>query len=264
MVTEIQNGAEKVEETKVYSAVTSPYTGFDGQYIGGLWRPGKQGGKIVDTDPYSGETLTEIAPANRQDLDEAYQSAAKAQVHWAALLPTERATVMHRAAAVMENRHEEVVSWLIRESGSTRVKAELEWKYVRFITLEAASFPHRVEGRMLPLDEPGKESRAYRQPLGVIGVISPWNFPMYLAHRSIGPALALGNGVVVKPAKDTPVTGGLLIAKIFEEAGLPPGLLNIVVGPVEEIGDAFTLHSIPRLISFTGSPRWADVSGNSL
>jgi aldehyde dehydrogenase (NAD+) len=158
-----------------------------------LWRPGKQGLKAIDTDPYSGETLTEIAQASQQDLDDAYQSAAKAQVHWAGLLPTERATVMHRAAAVIEKRREEIVNWLIREFGSTRVKAELEWKYVRFITLEAASFPHRVEGRMLPLDEPGKESRAYRQPLGVIGVISPWNFPMYLAHRSIGPALALGN-----------------------------------------------------------------------
>jgi hypothetical protein len=71
---------------------------------------------------------------------------------------------------------------------------------VQAVTLEAASFPHRVEGRLLPLDEARKESRAYRQPLGVIGVISPWNFPMYLSHRSIGPALALGNAVVVKPA----------------------------------------------------------------
>jgi aldehyde dehydrogenase (NAD+) len=76
---------------------------------------------------------------------------------------------------------------------------------------------------------------------------------MYLSHRSIGPALALG--VVVKPAEDTPVTGGLLIAKICEEAGLPPGLLNVVIGPIQEIGDPFTLHSIPRLISFTGSTK---------
>jgi aldehyde dehydrogenase (NAD+) len=110
-------------------------------------------------------------------------------------------------------------------------------------------------GRILPLEEVGKESRAYRQPLGVIGVISPWNFPMYLSHRSIGPALALGNAVVVKPAEDTPVTGGLLIAKIYEEAGLPPGLLNVVIGDVKDIGGPFTLHPVPRLISFTGSTR---------
>jgi aldehyde dehydrogenase (NAD+) len=232
-----------------------PYSGFNGQYISGTWRPGKQGGIREDTDPYSGDTLAEIVLANVDDLDEAYRSAAKAQIGWAALLPSERAAVMLRSAAIMEARRQEIIGWLIRESGSTRFKAELEWQFLHSITLEAASFPHRAEGRILPIDETGKESRAYRQPLGVIGVISPWNFPMYLSHRSIGPALALGNGVVVKPAEDTPVTGGLLIAKIYEEAGLPPGLLNVVIGDVKEIGDAFTLHPIPRLISFTGSTK---------
>jgi delta 1-pyrroline-5-carboxylate dehydrogenase len=83
----------------------------------------------------------------------------------------------------------------------------------------------------------------------------PWNFPMFLSHRSIAPALALGNAAVVKPAAETPVTGGLLLAKIYEEAGLPPGLLNVVIGPISEIGDLFTTHPIPRLISFTGSTR---------
>lgn len=229
------------------------YQGFNGQYIDGSWRPGKHGGVRVDTDPYSGATLAETVMANQRDLDEAYHAAAKAQVSWAARLPAERAAVMLRSASIIEARHGEIVDWLIRESGSTRVKAELEWQFVHAVTLEAASFPHRMEGRILPLDEAGKESRAYRQPLGVIGVISPWNFPMYLSHRSIGPALALGNAVVVKPAQDTPVTGGLLVAKIYEEAGLPPGLLNVVIGPSSEIGDPFTTHPIPRLISFTGS-----------
>ncbi len=231
------------------------YTGFDGQYINGAWRAGKQGGVQTDTDPYNGETLAEQVMANQGDLDEAYRAAAKAQVAWAAQLPAERAAVMQRAVRIMEVRHDEIVDWLVREAGSTCMKAELEHQYVRAVTVEAASFPYRVEGRILPLDEAGKESRAYRQPLGVIGVISPWNFPMYLSQRSIAPALALGNGVVVKPAEDTPVTGGLLIAKIFEEAGLPAGLLNVVIGPISEIGDAFTLHPVPRLISFTGSTR---------
>ncbi len=239
----------------VTSNSSRPYSGFNGQYISGSWRSGKQGETREDTDPYSGEVLAEIVLGNESDLDEAYRSAAKVQVAWAARLPSDRAAVMLRAAAVMQERRQEIVDWLIRESGSTRFKAELEWQFVRSIILEAASFPHRVEGRILPLDEAGKESRAYRQPLGVIGVISPWNFPMHLSHRSIGPALALGNGVVVKPAEDTPVTGGLLIAKIYEEAGLPPGLLNIVVGEVKDIGDAFTLHPIPSLISFTGSTK---------
>jgi aldehyde dehydrogenase (NAD+) len=119
--------------------------------------------------------------------------------------------------------------------------------------LEAASAPYRVQGRILPSDIPGKENRVYRQPVGVVGVISPWNFPLHLSNRSVAPALAVGNAVVIKPASDTPVTGGLLLAKIFEEAGLPPGVLSVIVGPGSVIGDAFVLHPVPRVMSFTGS-----------
>src|SRR4029453_9026468 len=121
------------------------------------------------------------------------------------------------------------------------------------VTLEASTFPSRVEGPIVPTDIAGKESRVYRQPVGVVGMISPWNFPVHLCSRSIAPALALGNGVVIKPASDTPVTGGLLLAKIYEEAGLPPGVLNVIVAQGSEIGDAFVKHPIPRVISFTGS-----------
>jgi aldehyde dehydrogenase (NAD+) len=231
------------------------YTELDHQYIGGIWRHGHEGSKLIDTDPFTGETLTEIVQANKEDLDEAYQSASKAQISWAAKSPAQRAAIMLRSSRIIEQRRDEIVDWLIKESGSTRMKAELEWQWVHSLTVEAASYPHRLEGKILPIDEFGKESRAYKQPLGVIGVISPWNVPMILSQRSVAPALALGNAVVVKPAEDTPVSGGFLLAKIYEEAGLPPGVLNVVIGPIEQIGDAITLHPIPRLISFTGSTR---------
>ncbi|MBF2934476.1 aldehyde dehydrogenase family protein [Pseudomonas aeruginosa] len=107
--------------------------------------------------------------------------------------------------------------------------------------------------RIVESDVPGKESRVYRSAIGVVGVISPWNFPLHLTQRSIAPALALGNAVVVKPASDTPVCGGLLLARIFEEAGLPAGLFSVVVGPGSEIGDAFVEHPVPGLVTFTGS-----------
>jgi aldehyde dehydrogenase (NAD+) len=228
---------------------------FTGQYIAGRWRAGRAGTSMADTNPYNGQLLTEIACASTDDLNEAYRASAQTQIDWARLLPDERAAVMYRAVAVMDRRHAEIVDWLIAESGSTRIKAELEWASVRGCTLAAATMPSRVAGRILPINIPGKESRVYRSPIGVVGVISPWNFPMHLTNRSVAPALALGNGVVVKPAEDTPVTGGLLLASIYEEAGLPPGLLNIVVGEVSEVGDAFTLHEIPKFISFTGSTR---------
>jgi aldehyde dehydrogenase (NAD+) len=93
----------------------------------------------------------------------------------------------------------------------------------------------------------------YRKPVGVVGVISPWNWPMQLTNRSLAMALAVGNAVVVKPASDTPVTGGLLLARLFEEAGLPAGVLSVLVGSGSEIGDAFVTHAAPRVISFTGS-----------
>ena len=229
------------------------YSGFDGQFIGASWRSGRRGKSLKDTDPYTGETIAEIALANMSDLDEAYQAAERAQPAWAESLPETREKVMLRSAEIMQTRHDEIIDWLVHEAGSTRIKAEVEWQMLYGITLEAATFCHRVSGRILPINEPGKESRAYRQPIGVIGVISPWNFPIYLAHRSVGPALALGNAVVVKPSHDTPITGGLLLGKVYEEAGLPPGLLNVVIGSSSEIGQAFVQHDVPGLISFTGS-----------
>lgn len=231
----------------------SPYSNFDRLLINGQWRHGK-GAKILrDLNPYDGSTLVEIPHANRDDMDEAYHCAAKAQQAWAALIPGERAAIMRRAAQVMEARREEIVSWIIHESGGTRIKANLEWNAVHGVLLEAATLPYLVEGRILPADIPGKESRMYRKPVGVVGVISPWNWPFQLTARSAAPALAVGNAVVVKPASDTPVTGGLLFAKILEEAGLPAGVLSVIVGAGSEIGDAFVTHPIPRVISFTGS-----------
>nr|WP_298720821.1 aldehyde dehydrogenase family protein [uncultured Steroidobacter sp.] len=229
------------------------FSGFECQFIDGAWRSGQGEGRLADHNPYSGELLTEIPHANERDVDDAHAAAVKAQRAWAERLPSERSMIMRQAATVMEARHDEIVDWLIKEAGSTRIKAELEWAAVHAVMLEAAFAPYRVEGRILPSDVPGKECRVYSQPVGVVGVISPWNWPLQLSNRSVAPALALGNAVVLKPASDTPVTGGLLLAKIFEEAGLPAGVLNVVVGAGSSIGDAFVRHPASRVISFTGS-----------
>ncbi|MCO5094688.1 MAG: aldehyde dehydrogenase family protein [Xanthomonadaceae bacterium] len=221
--------------------------------IAGKWREGASGRRLEVTNPFSGQKLLDIAMASKANLDEAYRAAAKAQPDWAAKGPGERAAVMHRAVAIFDARRDEIIDWLVRESGSTRIKAAIEWGSARAITLEAAGMPSRSHGRVLASDVPNKQSLVYRQPLGVVGVISPWNFPLHLSIRSVAPALALGNAVVVKPASDTPVTGGLLLARIFEEAGVPPGVLSVLVGAGSEIGDAFVEHPVPAFISFTGS-----------
>lgn len=223
------------------------------QFIGGTWRQGRSERTLTLTNPYNQQILGSVRQATIEDLNDAYTAAATAQKEWAAQPPAIRQGVLLRAAEILQERRDDIVSWLVAESGSTLLKANIEVSAARAITLEAASFPYRVHGRILESDVQGKENRVYRVPLGVVGVISPWNFPLHLSQRSVAPALALGNAVVLKPASDTAVTGGLLIGKIFEEAGLPAGVLNVVAGAGSEIGDAFVEHEIPSLISFTGS-----------
>ncbi|WP_334185500.1 aldehyde dehydrogenase family protein [Novosphingobium sp.] len=228
---------------------------FIGQYIDGEWCAGSSVARIPDLNPYDGSIVADLALASLDDLDRAYQAAAKAQKSWAKTLPSQRSELFSRSLSIVERRRDEIVGWLVRETGSTILKATVEWSALRSGMLEAVALPSRVEGKIMPIDVQGKQSFVFREPLGVIGVISPWNFPMHLSNRAVAPALAVGNAVVVKPSEESPITGGLLLASIYEEAGLPPGLLNVVVGDVAEIGDAFTLHDIPRLISFTGSTR---------
>ena len=232
---------------------TQAYRDFHLQYIAGDWQSGQDDSVNKDSNPYNGETLVEIKQATKAQLDTAYEAAQNAQKEWAQTLPAERAALLYKVVDILDNRQDEIVDWLIKESGSTRIKAMVEFNVARAITLEAATFPNRVHGEIRPSNTPGKENFVYREPIGVVAVISPWNFPFHLTQRSIAPAIALGNAVVLKPASDTPVTGGLLLAKIFEEAGLPKGLLNVVVGAGNAIGDAIVTHDTPSLVSFTGS-----------
>ncbi|MFZ3144233.1 aldehyde dehydrogenase family protein [Psychrobacter glacincola] len=239
--------------TETKSPQVNTYTDFHLQYIAGEWKNGDDDSINTNTNPFNGETLVEIQQATDKQLDDAYQAASQAQKQWAQQTPNERAAILYKVVSIFDQRQDEIVDWLIKESGSTRIKAMVEFSGARAITLEAASFPNRVHGEIRASNTPGKENFIYREPMGVIAVISPWNFPLHLTQRSIAPALALGNAVVLKPASDTPITGGLLLAKIFEEAGLPKGLLNVVVGSGSEIGDAMVTHHVPSLVSFTGS-----------
>lgn len=229
------------------------YQDFHLQLLAGEWREGSGEASLPVVNPYTEQTLLTIRSANANDLDLTYRKAAQAQIAWADTPPSERAALMLRVVAIFDKRKDEIIDWLIHEAGSTRLKAIIEWGSARGITLEAASMPSRSHGATLASDIPGKENLVYRRPLGVVGVISPWNFPLHLSQRSVAPALALGNAVVIKPASDTPITGGLLLGRIFEEAGLPAGLLSVVVGPGSAIGDDFVVHPVPALISFTGS-----------
>ncbi len=231
----------------------APYTDIDKQYIAGEWCSGSGETSLENKDPYTGKTLFTMRSANAGDVDRAYRSAEDAQHAWAALPPQARSAVLQTAATIFAARKDEAIGWIIRESGKTRIAAEIEHMLVHAGMLEAASYPSRIVGEILPSSIPGMETRVYRDPIGVVGIISPFNFPMQLANRSIAPAIGTGNAIVVKPASDTPVCGALFLAKIYEEAGLPKGVFNAVIGAGSEIGDSIIEHPVPRAISFTGS-----------
>jgi aldehyde dehydrogenase (NAD+) len=234
-------------------SVHTDYDGFDTMPIGDTWRTGSAGTVLTDLDPWDDTVLAKIPQAAESDVEKAYTSALTAERAWGAAGPEQRAAVMRNAAEILAARHDEIARWITQESGGTVAKVEIELAVVRAGLLEAASMPHRVAGRILASDIPGKENRVYRRPVGVVCLISPWDFPMYLTNRTLAPALALGNAVVLKPSSNTPVCGGLLLAKLFEEAGLPPGVLNVVVGRAAVIGDVLVSHPAARVVSFTGS-----------
>ncbi|MEV8036773.1 aldehyde dehydrogenase family protein [Streptomyces sp. NPDC002742] len=235
--------------------MSSYFTDLAQQYIDGEWRPGTGSWDIIDFNPYDGEKLASITIATVDEVDEAYRAAERAQKKWGATNAYARRAVFEKALAVIDEREAEIADVIIAELGGTRLKAAFEIHLVREFLRESVQLALRPEGKIIPSPVDGKENRLYRVPVGVVGVISPFNFPLLLSIKSVAPALALGNGVVLKPHQNTPIVGGSLVAKIFEEAGLPGGLLNVVITDIAEIGDAFIEHPVPKVISFTGSDK---------
>ncbi|WP_326651649.1 MULTISPECIES: aldehyde dehydrogenase family protein [unclassified Streptomyces] len=233
----------------------SLFTELAHQYIDGEWRPGSGSWDIIDFNPYDGEKLASIPVATAVEVDQAYRAAERAQEGWAATNPYTRRLVFERALRVIEDREQEITETIIAELGGTHLKAAFELHLAKEFLREAVQLALRPEGRILPSPTDGKENRVYRLPVGVVGVISPFNFPFLLSIKSVAPALALGNAVVLKPHQNTPICGGSLVAKVFEEAGLSAGLLNVVITDIAEIGDALIAHPVPKAISFTGSDK---------
>jgi benzaldehyde dehydrogenase (NAD) len=207
---------------------------------------------IESTEPATGEVLGTAGAGNADAVARAAASAARAQRGWAATPISERAAVVRRAAELIEKHRPELIQWLVRESGSIPPKADNELSAsIGQFEMAAALISHPL-GQVLPSLTPGRSSMARRVPVGVVGVICPWNFPVVLPARSVGPALALGNAVILKSDPNTPISGGVLMARIFEEAGLPEGLLHVMGGGAE-VGQALVEDPNVRMISFTGS-----------
>lgn len=222
---------------------------WSGSIFFGDWREASAQAPVVE--PATGAELGRIGLAAVADVSVAAELAVAAQREWANTSHEERAAVMRRAGLLWEEHASEVEDWIVRESGSVPPKAHIETHTAAQECFEAAALPSRPPGELLATSFP-QLSMARRRPVGVVAVISPFNFPLILAIRSVAPALALGNAVILKPDPRTAVCGGISIARIFEEAGLPKGLLHVLPGGAE-VGAALVEDPRVPVISFTGS-----------
>ena len=225
---------------------------YDKLYIDGEWVEGTSGKVMEDICPMDNSVLYTYKAAGKEDVDRAYEAARKAQPGWAATTPGEKAAMLEKLAQAIEEMSDEIADLLICEGGSTAPKVGFEISTCINICKQAMKFPYLMRGETIASDIPGKQNFTFKVPKGVIGVIAPWNVPLVLAMRSIVPAVATGNTVVLKPASDTPGTA-FIIGKFFEKAGFPKGVYNAVAGKGSDIGDYFVEHPVPDAISFTGS-----------
>jgi benzaldehyde dehydrogenase (NAD) len=220
---------------------------------------GELHGDAAIVEPATGNELGRTGVADAADVARVSAEAAAAQRDWAATSFEERAAVLRRAGGLIERHSGELRDWVVRETGAVPAMAEFAIGVAAQECYEAAALASRPLGEILPTNQP-RLSLLRRVPVGVVGVISPFNVPLILSIRSVAPAIALGNAVVLKPDLRTPVSGGFAIAAVFEQAGLPPGLLRVVPGGAEA-GGALIADPHVRVISFTGSTATGRVVG---
>ncbi len=222
------------------------------QYINGEWITGSGSREMVNSNPYTGEEIYRYQSASTKDVDAAYEAAANAQKEWANTSPEYKIECLDKLYQAIIDSKENIYATLTEEGGFIAPKKDFEFYTSLKIVREATRIPYMMEGKILPSNIPGKENYIIREAKGIIAVIAPWNVPLVLAMRSVIPAIASGNAVVLKPATDTPASA-FLIADFFEKAGMPKGLLNVIAGSGSEIGDHLVAHPKASLISFTGS-----------
>ena len=240
------------------------------QFIGGEWVDAASGETFEDLDPFTGDVVAGVPAGTRADAKRAVESAAEAFVEWSKAPPAQRQAVFLKAADILESRRDEVVSWLARETGCTFGFGMFQMGFVPGLFRQAAGSAYAAMGEILPSDT-GAFAMGIRRPAGVVGAIAPWNAALILSARAIAAPLVLGNTVVLKPSELSPYSGGLLWGEIFTEAGLPPGVLNIVThapGEAGPIGDELVESPHVRRLNFTGSTetgrKLAEAAGRNL
>ncbi len=215
------------------------------------WEPGS-GEASEDREPATGRLIATVRGSTTDDVARAAAAAREAQPAWAETSYQERARILRKAADIYEANRAEFGTWTMRETGASHSKMHHESNFAHGEILAAATLPWQPYGQLVPTAVKGRLSMIRRIPVGVVGAITPWNSPSVLGMRVVAPALALGNAVVLKPDPQTPVIGGAMFSAVFREAGLPDGLLQIVVGGAD-VGEALVTDANVNLVSFTGS-----------
>ncbi len=220
-------------------------------YIGGRWQPARSGATFESVDPATGEVLGVCARSGIEDVAEAVAAAKDAYPRWRRVPAPRRAEILFRAAEILVRRKEELAQLMTREMGKILLESRGDVQEAIDMTYFLAGEGRRLHGYTTPSEMPHKAAYCVRQPLGVVGVITPWNFPIAIPSWKVVPALVCGNTVVFKPAPEVPICA-VKFVEVLEEAGLPPGVLNLVLGG-DEAGAALVDHPDVALISFTGS-----------
>ncbi len=221
-------------------------------YIDGQWVAAQDGKTIGVVNPATEEVVADMAFGSRADTRRALEAAARAMVGWMKQTAWDRARVLKKTAELMRERADAIARTLTMEQGKPLAEAKAEILHSADTFEWFAEEGKRAYGQLIPPSVPGKRHVTVKHPVGVVGAISPWNFPITLQARKIAPALAVGCTIVCKPASQTP----LCLVQVFEcmiDAGLPAGVANLVTGPAQDIADEFLENPICRKISFTGS-----------
>src|SRR5437773_9752763 len=220
-------------------------------YIDGKWAPADSGRTLGVINPATEDVVANVAYGGRAETRRAIDAAAKAMKDWRRRTPWERGKVLKKTADLMRDRADSIARTMTLEQGKPLPEAKAEILHSADTFEWFAEEGKRAYGQVIPNSQPGKRHVTVKHPVGVVGAISPWNFPITLQSRKIAPALAVGCTVVAKPASQTPLS----LVQVFEcmiEAGLPAGVANLVMGPAQEIADEFVENPICRKISFPG------------
>jgi len=221
-------------------------------FIDGQWLEAEQNKSFAVINPATGETIAHVPSVSEQQVVKAVEAADQALQSWKQTTEKERSILLKKWYQLMIEHQEDLAIILSTEQGKPMTESRGEILYGASFIEWFAEEAKRTYGDVIPHDKQGRRLLVIRQPVGVVAAITPWNFPNAMITRKVGPALAAGCTVVIKPASETPLSALALVA-LAEEAGIPKGVINVVTGSAREIGGILTQHPLVRKVSFTGS-----------